>query len=240
MSNNPEAPSIKNKNTTEKKNGGKVGKIKTTVVLITLLYIVLSVPFIVKFWDEIFYAVMHKEDIEWVKSIRDDAWEEKKVRMLEEKRQAEEGKEVGMSAKKKELPANLKELVKDTPMEEMEQAMLNNKYGVSPYLIVGVAKAESTFGTNFYHWRDYRNYNFWGIKPSGGVREDGSYLKWYNSPDEAVNDFARILKENYIDQGLDTVDEIVVKYVGRDSESWKSTVNGVLALSESQQLVAMK
>ncbi len=235
MSNNLVDPSSK----TKTKRVSRIDKFKITLILLVLLYIGVSIPLIIKFWDEIFYAITHKEDIEWLQNIRNNTWEEKKTQMLEEKRQ-EESKEVGMSAKKKELPANLKEVIKDTPMAEMEQAMLNNKYGVSPYLIVGIAKAESTYGTNFYHWKDYRNYNFWGIKPNSNIREDGSYLKWYSSPDEAVNDFARILRENYIDQGLNTVDKIVVRYVGRDSESWKATVNSVLALSESQELLAMK
>lgn len=216
----------------------RISRIKTVIVLLALLYIAVTIAILSKNWENIFYTVTHKEDIEWVKSIKDNAWEDKKTKMMQEK-QAENAKEVSF-AKKKELPANLKQLVEGTPMEEMEEAIVNNKYGVSPYLIVGIAKAESNFGTDFYHWKDYRNYNYWGIKPSGGIRKDGSYLAWYSSPEEGVNEISRIIKENYIDQGFDTVEKIMTKYVGPDSPRWVATVKSVLALSETQTLVAFK
>jgi len=217
----------------------KLAKIKNTVILLVLLYIAVTIPIMYKNWDNIFYAVTHQEDMNWIKSLKDDAWKEKKAKMLEEKQAQQEGKEVSL-AKKKELPANLKQLIEGTPMEEMESAMINNKYGVSPYLIVGIAKAESNLGTDFYHWKDYKNNNFWGIKPQGGIREDGSYLAWYNTPEDGVNEMARLIKENYIDKGYDTIDKIVVRYVGRDSATWKGTVNSVMTMSENKALLALK
>lgn len=231
---------LKKREAKKAEKGSKVAKIKNTVILLVLLYIAVTIPIMYKNWDNLFYAVTHQEDMEWIKSLKDDAWKEKKAKMLEEKKEAEQnGKEVSF-AKKKELPANLKQLIEGTPMEDMEEAMINNKYGVSPYLIVGIAKAESNLGTDFYHWKDYKNFNYWGIKPQGGIREDGSYLRWYATPQEGVDQMARLIKENYIDQGYDTIDKIVVRYVGRDSDTWKSTVNGVLAMSESKALLAMK
>jgi len=209
----------------------KKQKIKTTIILLSLLYIATTIFIMAKNWDNLFYAVTHKEDIEWLQGIRDNAWEEKKVKMLEEKKQETESKEVGfVESKKKELPDNLKKLVKDTPIEEMSELIANNKYGVDPYLVIGIAKAESSLGTDFYHWKDYKNYNYWGIKPSGGIRQDGSYLKWYKNKEEAVNDICRLLKENYLNQGFNTIDKIVVKYVGNDSENWKSTVKSIVSL----------
>jgi len=123
-------------------------------------------------------------------------------------------------------------------MEGMEEYLAENYYGISPYLIVGIAKAESTYGKKFYHWKDYNNYNYWGIKPPGGIRKDGSYLKWYNSPEEGVKDCARILKEVYFDQGFNTVDKIVTKYVGGENKDrWIETVNSVARLEKKELVI---
>jgi len=112
-------------------------------------------------------------------------------------------------------------------MEKMLPELQKEHYGVDPKLIIGIAKAESSMGKAFAYQSDRQNYNFWGIKPKGGRRADGSYLAWYGTPEEAVRECARILHECYISRGLNTPEEIVNKYVGRRSQNWVNTVNSV-------------
>lgn len=112
-------------------------------------------------------------------------------------------------------------------MEKMLPELQKEHYGVDPKLIVGIAKAESTMGKAFVYQTDKSNYNYWGIKPKGGRRTDGSYLAWYETPEQAVQECARLLRECYLDRGLDTPEEIVTKYVGRYSQNWINTVRSV-------------
>ncbi len=93
-------------------------------------------------------------------------------------------------------------------------------------LSLGIANAESSMGTKFYKADDVNCYNIWGIKK---IRDDGSFLRCYSTPQEGANDFARIIKEFYIKEGKDTPEKIASKYVGskwtKYHANWINNVN---------------
>lgn len=185
-----------------------------------LIYVLIVSIALLRNFRVVIYSIFNSEDIEWLMEEKKQIWNNSKEQNI--------NNDNGQEKNSAELPQDLRELIKDTPMVAMESAIVNNQYKVSPYLLVGIAKAESNYGRDFYHWKDFRNYNYWGIKPPKGKREDGSYLKWYNSPEEAVNDCARLLREEYIDKGYTTVEAIMTKYVGPDSQNWVNTVQGIV------------
>lgn len=57
----------------------------------------------------------------------------------------------------------------------------------------------------------------WGINSSGTVR--------FASYDEAIDTIARGLKKNYIDRGLVTPEDIMVKYAPHSDGSWAFAIN---------------
>jgi len=78
----------------------------------------------------------------------------------------------------------------------------SEKYGLDWRLLVGIAGNESLFGRVI----PYESYNAWGW----GIHSRGT-LK-FSSWEEGIDRVARGLKENYIDQGLTTIDLIMTKY----------------------------
>jgi len=83
-------------------------------------------------------------------------------------------------------------------------------------LMLGIANAESTMGTKFVVEYDKENcHNWWGLKGGNMTsRNDGSSLRCFLSDEAGARTIAKTLKLYYLDEGKDTPEKIVVKYVG--------------------------
>lgn len=82
-------------------------------------------------------------------------------------------------------------------------------------LMIGIANAESTLGTKYVVEYDKNCHNWWGLKGGNMTkREDGSSLRCFISDDAGARTIAKTLKLYYLDEGRDTPDKIVTKYVG--------------------------
>jgi len=82
-------------------------------------------------------------------------------------------------------------------------------------LMIGIANAESSLGKKYHVAYDANCHNWWGLK--GGnmeKREDGSYLRCFISDEAGARTMAKTLKLYYLNEGKDTPEEIVKKYVG--------------------------
>ena len=82
-------------------------------------------------------------------------------------------------------------------------------------LMIGIANAESSLGKKYHVAYDANCHNWWGLK--GGnmeKREDGSYLRCFISDEAGARTMAKTLKLYYLNEGKDTPEKIVVKYVG--------------------------
>jgi hypothetical protein len=104
-----------------------------------------------------------------------------------------------------------------TKMEDAKPYILKaSKYYEIPIeLYLGIAKAESGFN-NF----PEGSFNPVGIKPEG-------QLKNYNSWEHSVNATFHLLKEYYWESGLTTCREIMLKYVGYQSEDWVNNCQSI-------------
>ena len=108
-----------------------------------------------------------------------------------------------------------------SPMAGRGQSIVRagRRYGVDPRLLVGISIIESSGGKatklphNAWNWGVHRNQS-------------------YESYDDAINDVARGLRQNYLDQGLTTPQAIVSKYApssdGNDEGNWANVVSGVM------------
>jgi len=113
----------------------------------------------------------------------------------------------------------------------MELAMRESSeiYNIPIETYVGIANAESTLGKNFFNPEDKNCHNWWGIRKVR-ITEKGnkSWLKCYRNEREGAMDFGRLMRNYYFDEGLDTPEEIVRKYVGnkwtQNHEGWINNV----------------
>ena len=97
------------------------------------------------------------------------------------------------------------------------------KYGVDPKLLMAIAMHETGKGTSAAF---LRKNNAMGISPNGGGP------RAFSSVEESINYAARLLRKNYLDQGLTTIPAIGGKYApagaGNDPRGLnKHWVNGV-------------
>lgn len=91
------------------------------------------------------------------------------------------------------------------------------------HLVIGLASAESSLGRNFYKEYDATHcFNFWGIKPPGGQRPDGSYLRCYFSAQDGINSIVSLLARRYPGQ---TVEKMCGTYKVPCTQSWINNVN---------------
>lgn len=100
---------------------------------------------------------------------------------------------------------------------KMEQAIIEaaEEFQVPATLIIGIANAESTLGTKFVHPYDYKCHNLWGLKGGNmAKRQDGSSLRCFIDERAGARTMAKTLRLYYLDEGRDTPEEIVNKYVG--------------------------
>lgn len=117
--------------------------------------------------------------------------------------------------------------LENSPMEGLGKTIVDtaSNYGVDWHLIIGIAKAESSLGKNFSHPYDKDNcHNAWGIKPPDGRREDGSYLRCYYTWENGVESIAALISRGYKDM---IPEQMVYKYVGRNSQNWVDIVKSV-------------
>lgn len=111
-----------------------------------------------------------------------------------------------------------------TPMEGLGKAIVDtaNAQGVSWKIVIGIAKAESSLGKHYVYPYDVNCANAWGIKPPGGRRDDGSYLRCYYTWQDGINSIVGLLARRYKDQ---TPEQMCGIYVVPCNENWLRTIN---------------
>lgn len=95
---------------------------------------------------------------------------------------------------------------------------MSEKYGLDYRLMIAIAQCES----NLCKKAPPGSYNCWGFE-NGATR--------FKSWQQAIEQVAKTLKENYIDQGLETPEEIMAKYAPPSLEKggpWAHCVNQFL------------
>ena len=117
------------------------------------------------------------------------------------------------------------DLLVGTKLEPAMDAIAKSayKYQVPVGFFTGIAHAESGVHEHYYLESDKeRCHNAWGLKPSTGVRSDGSYLICFESWEAGTEYFGKLLREGYLDNGARTVDIIAPYYKcgGPDGEDW--------------------
>lgn len=115
-------------------------------------------------------------------------------------------------------------MLKGTPMAGLGGMIVTtaSEYGVNWSLIIGIAEAESSRGKHYVHGYDANCHNAWGIKPPGGRRDDGSYLRCYYEWENGVESIAGLLSRRYKDQ---TPEQMCGVYVQPCNQSWLKNVH---------------
>ncbi len=99
---------------------------------------------------------------------------------------------------------------------------IEDKYGLDFRLIPAIAQQES----NLCHIIPYGSHNCWGW----GITGESSL--GFDSYDEAIETVSKGLRENYIDMGFVTPDQIMKKYTPSSPGSWAKGVNEFMASME--------
>ena len=99
-------------------------------------------------------------------------------------------------------------------------------------LMAGIANAESSMGTKYVVEYDKNCHNLWGLKGGNmAKRDDGSSLRCFISDDAGARTMAKTLKLYYLNEGRDTPEKIVTKYVGLNwgqyHDVWVQNVNKI-------------
>lgn len=95
---------------------------------------------------------------------------------------------------------------------------VSDKYNLDWRLLVAIAQQESNLGKKI----PEGSFNAWGW----GVHSQGT-LK-FSSWEEAIETVAKGIKENYVDKGFQTPEEIMSKYTPLSNGSWAFGVNQFL------------
>lgn len=111
----------------------------------------------------------------------------------------------------------------DCRSADLQEASLiaSDKWDVPYELLLGIANAESSLGTNWFGCKF--SYNAWGVKGQPAETCNG-HIKSYGSWVDAADDVARILRHYYLDEGRITPEQIVRKYVGWQNDDWVRNV----------------
>jgi hypothetical protein len=106
----------------------------------------------------------------------------------------------------------------NSPIEPHAEFMVkkSDEYGLDFRLLTAIAMKESGLGKAMPY--DDCN-NAWGY----GIHSAG--ILCFDSWEEGIDYVSRGLKENYIDKGYITVEEIMTKYAHPDSNTWADGVN---------------
>jgi len=104
----------------------------------------------------------------------------------------------------------------DSPLSYSAEKIVevSEKYGLDYRLTTAIAKKESGLCRVI----PEGSYNCWGW----GIHSEGSL--GFNSYDEGIEIVSKGLKEYYIDQGYETVEEIMTKYANPSSTTWAEGV----------------
>ena len=123
--------------------------------------------------------------------------------------------------------ATAESYLENTPMQGLGKTIVEtaNEYKVDWRIIIGLAKIESSFGSHFYNSYDVNCHNYWGIKPPGGRRADGSYLRCYYTDKDGVNSISALLARRYKNQ---TPEEMNCTYVVPCNQNWVNIINQYL------------
>lgn len=102
-----------------------------------------------------------------------------------------------------------------SPMADSASSFVKeaDRLGLDWKLVAAIAGNESYFG--WYIPED--SYNGWGWAVWTGMSYGAAFQSW----DEGIRTVSEGLKENYIDQGLTTVDQIGQKYAADPGWAWK-------------------
>ena len=92
------------------------------------------------------------------------------------------------------------------------------KVGLNPFLIVAIGQQES----NLCKKAPPECYNCWGI----GIHSRGTLC--YKSYEEGIEKAIKYLKEEYMDKGLETPEQMMSKYCPLSNGSWAAGVNQFL------------
>ncbi len=96
---------------------------------------------------------------------------------------------------------------------------VSEKYGLDYRLLVAIAQQESNLGKKI----PLGSYNAWGW----GIHSRGTL--GFSGWEEAIETVARGLREDYLNQGLVTPEEMMSKYTPLSNGSWAAGVNQFMA-----------
>ena len=104
-----------------------------------------------------------------------------------------------------------------SPLEPFAQSVIDSadQYGLDFRLIPAIAMQES----NLCHKIIIDSYNCWGF----GIY--GKKVTRFTSYEEGIETVTRTLAKNYIQNGLETPEEIMTKYTPSSNGSWADSVN---------------
>jgi len=102
------------------------------------------------------------------------------------------------------------EVLNGTAMEEYKPYIIeaSEYYNIPVELYLGFANAESSFNR-------FRCNNPWGIDTG-----KGNDPRCYSSIKHSVNGFSQLIRYYYLDEGKDTAEKLVRKYVGYHNKDW--------------------
>jgi hypothetical protein len=105
----------------------------------------------------------------------------------------------------------------NSPLEPYADLLVEtaDKYGLDYRLLTGIAQQESNLCKKI----PPRSYNCWGW----GIHSQGTLR--FDSFEEGIEIVSAGLKENYIDKGYTTIEEIMSKYTPLSNGSWAFGVN---------------
>ncbi len=103
---------------------------------------------------------------------------------------------------------------------------VSEKYGLDYRLLVAIAQQESNLGKKI----PPGSYNAWGW----GIHSRGTL--GFSTWEEAIETVARGLREDYLNQGLTTPEEIMSKYTPLSNGSWAAGVNQFMAEIEEGKM----
>lgn len=112
--------------------------------------------------------------------------------------------------------------IQKSPLAQHAEYLLrkSDQTGIDYRLVLGIARAESSFGRSFQGC--VSSYNLWGIK--GEPAEPcNPYLKRFESQMEGIDSIYQVLVR-YRDDGKGTPEKMVGRYVGRNHPGWVSLV----------------
>lgn len=123
---------------------------------------------------------------------------------------------VRIQAKTFDNTAWLTTVLTGTPMEPAiaDLASAAEHYDIPVQALVGIANAESSL-------RTFRCFNPWGVD-SGKGNDPRCYTSWEHS----ANAVSHLLRFYYFNEGKDTPEKIMRKYVGYDHPQWVKNVRG--------------